>query len=473
MFKHSIGFGLAISWLWLFYLQGPLLGPYSALWQVDPSEPFHWFLCASWLTFLFLAKGIKIRSMFDKKHVLIVCAAILSLCPLLTAVLPRIMGNWTAANPYTLVVLAAISGVCSSPFLTAWMQTFILYDLRKLGLSFAVAITISGLLTMAAGIVDSQWMLPTIILFPFASLFCLLSLIKLNPSQSQGEFPKTDAVNPFPAKLVSLIILFYLIGGTMFSIISLEPIFSNVFYLSNASYVAACLIAGAALYFKTNMDLQYLYRPVLPFLAIGFLLFSFHPVHFPMVSFLLLQGGLALFDMYTWLLFPYFARFSTRPAAVCAFGLFLTTASEFCGNLATPELTTMISGTLTGQGLALVGGALTVLSVLIFPNRKETFAGWQTILLPGKEAQSQATDCDPPSDLPEVPQSLWKLPLTERENEVLSLLLKGRNSRFISESLNISTNTVKFHTRNIYDKLTVNNRQELLTRCESLDLSES
>ena len=51
-------------------------------------------------------------------------------------------------------------------------------------------------------------------------------------------------------------------------------------------------------------------------------------------------------------------------------------------------------------------------------------------------------------------------PLSEREREVLKLLCEGENYRTISEALFISTNTVKAHIKNIYEKLQVHTRAE-------------
>ncbi|MEQ9229840.1 MAG: LuxR C-terminal-related transcriptional regulator, partial [Cyclobacteriaceae bacterium] len=53
-------------------------------------------------------------------------------------------------------------------------------------------------------------------------------------------------------------------------------------------------------------------------------------------------------------------------------------------------------------------------------------------------------------------------PLTEREYEVLKLSLEAKSNSEIGEELFISTSTVKFHLRNTYGKLGVNNRKEAL-----------
>ncbi|OUO92485.1 hypothetical protein B5F40_00885 [Gordonibacter sp. An230] len=53
--------------------------------------------------------------------------------------------------------------------------------------------------------------------------------------------------------------------------------------------------------------------------------------------------------------------------------------------------------------------------------------------------------------------------LTQREREVLALLLRGRSIPYIKETLYISTNTAKTHVRHIYQKVGVHERQELIT----------
>ena len=52
--------------------------------------------------------------------------------------------------------------------------------------------------------------------------------------------------------------------------------------------------------------------------------------------------------------------------------------------------------------------------------------------------------------------------LTDKENEVLNLLSEGKSYASIGENLNVSINTIKFHVRNIYEKLHVSNKNELI-----------
>ncbi len=54
--------------------------------------------------------------------------------------------------------------------------------------------------------------------------------------------------------------------------------------------------------------------------------------------------------------------------------------------------------------------------------------------------------------------------LSERETQVLNLLATGKSYRSIGETLFISRNTIKFHVKNIYEKLQVNSKEEALKK---------
>jgi DNA-binding CsgD family transcriptional regulator len=53
--------------------------------------------------------------------------------------------------------------------------------------------------------------------------------------------------------------------------------------------------------------------------------------------------------------------------------------------------------------------------------------------------------------------------ISVREEEIIRLLVQGRNNREIAETLFISPNTVKTHIKNIYGKLDISNRIQLFS----------
>lgn len=60
--------------------------------------------------------------------------------------------------------------------------------------------------------------------------------------------------------------------------------------------------------------------------------------------------------------------------------------------------------------------------------------------------------------------------LTEREREILKMVMQGKSNKAIAERVGISDGTVKSHLRNIYRKLQVQTRAEAAARAARLDL---
>ncbi len=70
------------------------------------------------------------------------------------------------------------------------------------------------------------------------------------------------------------------------------------------------------------------------------------------------------------------------------------------------------------------------------------------------------------------PSSTQRLPepLSEREQEVLRLLATALTGPEVARELTVSLNTLRTHTKNIYTKLGVNNREAAVRRAQELDL---
>jgi LuxR family transcriptional regulator, maltose regulon positive regulatory protein len=79
--------------------------------------------------------------------------------------------------------------------------------------------------------------------------------------------------------------------------------------------------------------------------------------------------------------------------------------------------------------------------------------------------EQQALDLPPPSPL----TGPLAEPLTEREREVLRLLLEGASSREIARRLVLSENTVKRHVYNLCGKLRVQSRAQAIVRARTLN----
>jgi len=65
-------------------------------------------------------------------------------------------------------------------------------------------------------------------------------------------------------------------------------------------------------------------------------------------------------------------------------------------------------------------------------------------------------------------QSTIVEPLSDREVDVLHLLADGLTNQEIALTMHVSVNTVKTHLKNIYDKLGVHTRREVIARAKAL-----
>ncbi len=95
---------------------------------------------------------------------------------------------------------------------------------------------------------------------------------------------------------------------------------------------------------------------------------------------------------------------------------------------------------------------------------KITQTRWQMPLV--QDAETKAETAAPPGDSP----------LSDREQEVMQLLVRGHRDRDIAEQLYISERTVKFHVKNVLTKLTVKTRVQavyLLTQAGWLTVEQA
>lgn len=72
-----------------------------------------------------------------------------------------------------------------------------------------------------------------------------------------------------------------------------------------------------------------------------------------------------------------------------------------------------------------------------------------------------------------VVESFRKAPdtiLTERETQVITMLSQGSSYKSIALKLDISINTIKYHIKNIYDKLQVHTKEEAINEASKRNL---
>lgn len=103
--------------------------------------------------------------------------------------------------------------------------------------------------------------------------------------------------------------------------------------------------------------------------------------------------------------------------------------------------------------------ALFVIALLLLGNNRSSVRQWLIADSPGVENGD-----DIPLACSEIAKEQG---LSPREQEVLSLLARGRNASYIARTLYISPDTAKTHIKNIYRKLDVHTQQNLIDIIEN------
>ncbi|MCH4157436.1 MAG: helix-turn-helix transcriptional regulator [Acidaminococcaceae bacterium] len=509
MLKMILGLGLNVGWLWSVALDGPLLEQTAPYWQLTPETLFLLFFLGHTLSAFacgYLLKHTSLKLYFLLK----IGPALTAFCTGLFLTLPVYCACPQIIPSYMGLLAAILAGIGAPPLLLSWCAAIGSLNLVTAAQTFAGSVVLATLITFGAGVLPLILQQLIFTSLPLLSLY--LFLTSPHPAQNQpGNIDLTFSLL-FPRQLLLILALIYVAGGSMFQLLFLNTELTQYFYLSNIAYALICL-AGAVVLTRVQIpDLYLLYKPVLPLTGLGFLLLPLIP---PLFSFLLLQGGLAAFDMYTWLLIASLSRAHLRPYTVTGYGLGWITLCIFGGNILQKLLSSAAGNLPPTAYVAAVAGAICLLATQLYPRFPSHKDPVPVLLPPPSEAipplPPEATPSVPdvvpaPAPVPAVtkiaapepeplPVNLATIPLpvvpktepaaaslrataaiyhvetlrillTPRERQVLYLLTQGRNYKAIADKLGISQNTVKFHISHIYDKFGVYSRQELLQLLE-------
>lgn len=198
-----------------------------------------------------------------------------------------------------------------------------------------------------------------------------------------------------------------------------------------------------------------LWRAVLLFTAAALF---FLPVAGPAaVPWLLLGAGIAqtLVVMLLWAMLADVAHHSTASPLV----IFASGWLAYSLPLALGETAGVLLGQLESPAIAVTVLAYVVTVTVVLALNDSAFAQRRIF-----------ADLDVAAPVPAVFESLdagcerlgAECGLTVREVEVLQMLVKGRSKSYIAETLFISENTVRSHSKHIYQKLGVHSKQEVL-----------
>lgn len=188
---------------------------------------------------------------------------------------------------------------------------------------------------------------------------------------------------------------------------------------------------------------------------IGFMMLDRSAISYLLVNTLML-GACGIYDLFWWSILGEMLDFSDNAAKTFGIGLSSNVVGVLLGGIIGNTLTTTKNQIFNSSVLALT---VVFIILIVLPVLHKQLS----MLLKNHVYLTTLSEMSP-SERTEVIDGFTDISqLTAREREIAALLLKGRTYKMIAGELYLSENTVKTHIKNIYSKLNVKSKSELIT----------
>lgn len=295
-------------------------------------------------------------------------------------------------------------------------------------------------------------------------LIVLVVLVKIDAPETPGEHDARRLEHVSQPQTLFALCCFILVitvnSGLMFQVIM--PAYSHIGLFADlywaVPYISAILLVNR---FKGRVNKPYLLYVAISMLGFAFVAFSAFERSF--WSYLLvdtlLLGACGINDLFWWSILGEMLDFDQNPARTFGIGLGANVAGVLLGKFvgALPVFAH------SAQASTLLGMAIVCFAMMLMPPLHR-----QLSLVISKNSFLVSLSSLPPEQQQQTVARIGgDTGLSERESEIAMLLLKGYPYKLIASRLYISESTVKSHVQNIYGKLGIHSRTELIEQFSS------
>jgi len=445
-------FALFSSWMLAFPFEGRILYALTAKFNIDPQQLVFGAVAAQALGLLFWGFVIKTKK----------AAKRLMLCSMLLCVLA------SAIFFYPPSYLWNVALICCSFFISACVVAWAYFFKSSTPTNERIKTAADGLIY--TNILMIILNMVAINLSPYIGLgismlvlgvaFVLTLLLPVNGEVAVSSSPDLMK-NPIPiGKSLAFLGLFIVIitinSGLMYQV--LNPAFAHLEWLTTWYWAIPYIIA---LYIMKNLPRK-ISRSYILYVAIamiGLSFVSFMTLDRSVLSYLvintLMLGACGVYDLFWWSILGEMLDLDKNPAKIFGIGFSANVLGVLIGGVIGKTLSAFESPQQNSAKLAL---AVVCVTLIILPLLHKHLA----TLLKDHEYLKAFSEMSV-EDQDNAMVSFLRLgQLTERENEIAALLLTGKTYRMIACELYVSENTIKTHIKNIYAKLNVQGRAELI-----------
>lgn len=380
-------------------------------------------------------------------------------------------------SSWVFIVGSIFTGAGSGSLIVAWGRYFAKLVPSTSLICIVASFLIAAVLYFAFNGMPSHLSVSILALMPVLSAACIVWLLRANANDKDEAADddtsladisqvSSDRSNKLPSwRVMTGIAIFAFSSGFLVSLATFSDaapfsLVGSIQVLANAAVALVVLIVITLRSFK--LELRKSCRIALPIIAVGLLLLSVLDGTYALFGLAVAFLGSAIFELAVW---STFARVSYEqqidPIMLFGIGHGVKLIGWALGSLTV---------TLTAPLLTQSQSGLFVVVLLVFA---ATFFLQEKTLPSGSMETSAAnqvpseTDADAAQDMQDrLAELAAEYALTPRETEVCELLAKGRTIPYIEEQLSISHSTAVTHTRHIYEKLSIHDRQELIDLVE-------
>ncbi len=470
------GFMLAKAWVLAFFF--------------IPSGFFGWAPMGSLLSFDALSRNALIVTLlvFGIKAASWVRPQSVKACCLLAAIF-SVVGTFFAAAPFnegviglvSLAMAALLTGMGSGMLSVMWGIEFSRTTSSVTAAEVSVAYACATFILPAYVLLPQWGQVLVLVVLPIVSAILLYYQMRFDeerPSEQPDEVVVVKSPRQSRVELAKIAISSMVFAAVIILLRGVYEAMMPLFPSSSAALAASSALAGsfiviAVLLFSKKPETSFSYKPVMLLIAGGCFLLPMIEAGTTLPYFFARVGYICFLVLNIVLLSNLASRGSLKPGVVFGVGLAALSVGMFLGQLCV-VLAENAGGLLQGNISALSGllvFILLVTYVLTMTNHVASSSEPHPFAA-GKEMPDQGLSSIPSeAAFDQRCRSLAERSgISERACEVMILYAKGRSKSRIEQELYISQSTVSFHLRNIYQKLGIHSRQELIDAIEAASL---
>ncbi|PKM49994.1 MAG: helix-turn-helix transcriptional regulator [Firmicutes bacterium HGW-Firmicutes-7] len=448
----SICFVLFSAWMLSFTFEGPLLYSLVENANIDPSKYIFIAIIGHFL-------GLFSGGFIVKKQVTAKMTMIVSILICLAGTLMFFL-RFSIVWYITLIIIAIFAGlfISSSGF---YFKTYSRTEIRHK--TIADVLIYANIIMIMINVVTVNVSAKISLMLEVSILIAaLVASFMLEADSEKKIIYKTEDLTKLPSIFKPFLILCIFItiitinSGIMYQVVT--PAYGQYELLASYYWAVPYILA---LWILRNLSDKYnrAYILYIALAMIGLSYIAFMWLDTSVTSYLIINtlmlGAFGVCDMFWWSIMGSFFDYSENPAKILGIGLSMNVLGILIGGFIGNKVF-FVKGDYTNASIIALIIVFFVIMVLPLLNAQLTNLLQTHVFLVRFsriiESEQEQT----------IQTSKYSNQLTEKEKEVVKLLLRGYTYKGIAENLFITENTMKYHTKNIYQKLNINSKMELI-----------